>query len=490
VEGWLFRGYLALGLPLIAVYLLVPAGLPRAPVYIGLGMGSAVAIALGIRHYRPARASPWWMMSAGMFAWSFSDAVYIWYDDVLGIDPFPSIADVGYLLAYPLLGIGFMVLIRSRRSGPDWEGLIDSLVFTVALALLCWVFVMRSIVGDAEASILERVIAAAYPLGDVLVMGMLLRLLTTPGSRTMAFRYLLGAGVLLLIADVAFQIATLHTSYDASQLDLLYMGSYQLWGAAALHPSMRTLSEPAPESESMFGSWRLIGLTVASLVAPLTLALQLITGSPLDAWPVVVSSVILFLLVVTRMAGLLRRVQEQADQLAYLAQIDALTALPNRRTADAELVNYCRQSSANARELVVAMIDLDRFKVFNDTFGHPEGDRLLRESAAAWQARIPEGEGLMARYGGEEFLLILSGRSVAEVIALVDLLRASTPSGQTFSAGVAGWDGRETPTELLARADVALYTAKRAGRDRVIPAQRAPIESREVPPERSDGLSK
>ncbi len=118
------------------------------------------------------------------------------------------------------------------------------------------------------------------------------------------------------------------------------------------------------------------------------------------------------------------------------------------------------------------MLDFDRFKAYNDAHGHPEGDRLLREVACAWQACLRATDSL-ARYGGEEFALIAPVATVEEAVRLVDRLRAEVTEGQTCSAGVALWDGAETPTELLTRADAALYAAKLAGRDRTHLATRA-----------------
>jgi len=102
-------------------------------------------------------------------------------------------------------------------------------------------------------------------------------------------------------------------------------------------------------------------------------------------------------------------------------------------------------------------------------YGHQAGDRLLKEAAAAWTEQIRQID-VLARYGGEEFIVLLPGcdQSAAEVI--VRRLRAATPDGQTFSAGIAMWDGRETADQLVARADEALYRAKEAGRDRSVVA--------------------
>jgi diguanylate cyclase (GGDEF)-like protein len=110
------------------------------------------------------------------------------------------------------------------------------------------------------------------------------------------------------------------------------------------------------------------------------------------------------------------------------------------------------------------MFDLDHFKAYNDANGHPAGDRLLAAVAAAWAGCLRATDSL-ARYGGEEFALVAPGCSAEEAAALVDRLRAAVPGEVTCSAGVALWDGSESPDELLARADAALYAAKVAGRD-------------------------
>jgi diguanylate cyclase (GGDEF)-like protein len=116
---------------------------------------------------------------------------------------------------------------------------------------------------------------------------------------------------------------------------------------------------------------------------------------------------------------------------------------------------------------VAGLLDLDFFKRFNDAYGHQAGDLLLKEAAAAWRAELREID-VLARYGGEEFGLIITGLPAAEALEIVSRLRPVTPRGQTFSAGLAEWDGRQTADELVGRADEALYRAKAAGRDRVL----------------------
>ena len=201
--------------------------------------------------------------------------------------------------------------------------------------------------------------------------------------------------------------------------------------------------------------------------------IQATKGQVTDGVAIAVSSTTLFLLVVTRMALLLRQVEAQAGRLRDLAGVDELTGLPNRRGWTAELSSTLERARRDGGGLTVAMIDLDHFKQFNDEFGHPAGDRLLKTAAAAWREQLRTVDQL-ARYGGEEFIVLFHGADLATANEALARLRSVTPAGQTFSGGVARWDGTETSDELVARADRALYEAKNAGRDCVM---RAPEEA-------------
>jgi diguanylate cyclase (GGDEF)-like protein len=113
------------------------------------------------------------------------------------------------------------------------------------------------------------------------------------------------------------------------------------------------------------------------------------------------------------------------------------------------------------------MIDLDQFKTYNDTFGHLAGDLALKETAAAW-AHVVEGNGYVARYGGEEFGLFIPDSTHAVTLALIDRVRMLVAREQTCSIGVAQWQPDEQPAQAVARADEALYEAKRGGRNRIV----------------------
>lgn len=154
------------------------------------------------------------------------------------------------------------------------------------------------------------------------------------------------------------------------------------------------------------------------------------------------------------------------DVLSELAGTDDLTGLPNRRAWDAVARRELAQMRRTGRPVCVAMIDLDEFKAYNDTHGHPAGDSLLRELASGWRGVIRDVD-VLARYGGEEFALLLPGCGVPAGVGCIERLRRDMPGGTTCSAGLAQAAAGESLEDLLERADAALYRAKRAGRDRI-----------------------
>jgi diguanylate cyclase (GGDEF)-like protein len=227
-------------------------------------------------------------------------------------------------------------------------------------------------------------------------------------------------------------------------------------------------------TDRRFSRWRLALLTMATMIAPMLLAAQAWhdDNRVADAPAIVVGCVGMFLLVVARMAVLIRQVERQASVLEFqaaelteLAQRDALTGLANRRAWELALPLALDHARRDGSSLVLAVLDLDHFKRYNDQYGHQAGDRLLKEAAAAWMGGLRAGD-LLARYGGEEFALLVPDGQSRQAVELLDRLRPLTPSGQTFSAGVAVWDGQESSDALFARADAALYAAKDAGRNR------------------------
>jgi len=158
--------------------------------------------------------------------------------------------------------------------------------------------------------------------------------------------------------------------------------------------------------------------------------------------------------------------QKQLREERVLARTDALTGLPNRRAWDEALTAALDRASGGGEALVLAVIDLDDFKGFNDRYGHTAGDAMLVQSADAWRSTLRSTD-FLARFGGEEFSVLLPGCAIGSASRMLERLRAATPQPQTCSVGVAAWTSGDTPEDLVARADRALYEAKRQGRDRL-----------------------
>jgi diguanylate cyclase (GGDEF)-like protein len=232
---------------------------------------------------------------------------------------------------------------------------------------------------------------------------------------------------------------------------------------------MRSLSETAPDQAARLTVRRLGGLTtLAALMAPGILIVQHVTQPRTVDWiGAAVAAVVMLTLVLARIAGLVTQVQDQAAQLDALAHNDALTGVPNRRAWDLELARHLANARRDEEPVAIALLDLDHFKRFNDQYGHQAGDRLLKEASAAWRSQLRSHD-LLARYGGEEFGVCVPGLTAQALADLLDRVQAVTPLGQSFSGGVAQWTGDESPERLVARADEALYQAKRAGRNRVL----------------------
>jgi diguanylate cyclase len=177
--------------------------------------------------------------------------------------------------------------------------------------------------------------------------------------------------------------------------------------------------------------------------------------------------------------GEIDQLRQSLDSIRFESRTDALTALANRKQFDQSLNTAIKNAAANGTPLSLVMCDVDHFKAFNDNWGHPLGDDVLRLVARAIR-EVVTGHDLAARYGGEEFALVLPGATLAAAVTVAETLRKSIDdkpivqrsSGRTLgvvtlSFGVAQWAG-ENPRAFVERADACLYAAKRQGRNRVV----------------------
>jgi diguanylate cyclase (GGDEF)-like protein/PAS domain S-box-containing protein len=301
--------YLALGAVLCVLYVAVPPFKGCGPLMNLIGLSPVLAIVAGIRRHRPASALPWILLAAGSALFWLGDLYTYSYPHLLGAEvPFPSPGDALYVAMYPVMMAGLMLLVRRRNAGADRSGLVDGLILTVGLSLPAWIALMAPYLHQDDLSLLGKVVSVAYPIGDVILIGAAVRLALDTGRREPSFYLLTGSIVLLLLTDFAYGLLTLHGHYDHQLwLDAGWIGSYLLWGAAGLHPSMARLDQASPGREIVLTPFRLGLLTCASMMAPaIGLIHDLHTGD-VDYIVVRVASVTLFGLVVVRMAGLVRQ---------------------------------------------------------------------------------------------------------------------------------------------------------------------------------------
>jgi diguanylate cyclase (GGDEF)-like protein len=448
----------------------------QTAVAVGIGYLAVAAIVVGVLRYRPVGRLAWWAFALGLFLNVSGQVVEAVAGRVLRIETFPSVADLCYLGLYPPLLAGLVLLVRLRSERRDWAAVVDAAVITTGLGLLSWVFLIRPATDDPSLSTIGHLVSVAYPVGDILLLATMMRLLLGGGGRNTAFRLITASLGLFLAGDAAWAVINLlgwvPSHLPSYLLNTVFLLAYAVFGAAALHPSMRAVAQPAPAREVRLSPIQLGVLTAASLIAPGLLAAEVANRAVVDGPAIVVGSVVLFLLVVTRMAQLLRQVDAQSRRLAELVRIDELTGLPNRRALVSALPAAIEQASRTGARLTLGVVDLDHFKNFNDEYGHQAGDQLLRGAAAAWTAQLRAVD-YLGRHGGEEFLALFPGADVEEAAEVLQRLRAATPAGQSFSAGVATWDGTESADELISRADRALYRAKAFGRRRTVAAPSA-----------------
>jgi signal transduction histidine kinase len=310
----LWLAYLVLGLVAVGVYFLLPwDSLGQAALYDGIGASSAVAVVVGTRLNRPAKRLPWLLFAAGLLAFSVGDTIFNLYGYVWDTTPpIPSAADVFYLGAYPVIAAGLALLIVAFGALERRAGLIDAALFTVAFALVQWVFLMKDLVhGPGSAA--SKAVAAAYPGMDVLLISGLTVFWLCPAWRTVAYRYLAASLVLLLVADEVYGTSP-ETYANASWLDTGWLLSYVLWGVAALHPSMTALSRVSRSRAPRLTAGRLATLAAALLTAPVVLLAQRLTGGGVESVAIVICATLLSLLVLARIVGLFRALDRLRNQ--------------------------------------------------------------------------------------------------------------------------------------------------------------------------------
>ncbi|MGW6913974.1 putative bifunctional diguanylate cyclase/phosphodiesterase [Kitasatospora sp. NPDC054939] len=271
----------------------------------GIGLGGVAAIVVGVRLNHPAHARYWYLLALANFCFTAGEVVQVIQMQFLDLgNPFPSVADGFYLAEYLLYAAGVLGFIRWRTAHQDRGSLLDALILTMGLALLAWIYLILPYTRNPDLTWLQKSVAIAYPLGDVVVLALLLRLLVPRGGKSRSLQLLTVGTIGLLASDVLYGLIQLHGDWRiGTPVDLGWAAFYTAWGAAALHPSMVQLTRPVPSQGPDISHGRLALLALASLIAPGILIVESISGNTNNAGVIGAFSAILFLLVLARLAG-------------------------------------------------------------------------------------------------------------------------------------------------------------------------------------------
>ena len=469
---------LLVGAAMVVGYFLLPSPDLQDFAYQIPGGLAAVAVLAGTIIHRPPDVRPWLLLAAGLALTTAGD--WAWVILALhGLEPFPSIADGFYLTGMGLCVVAVSWMVRGRIPDGDRAGVVDALIVAVGIGLVSWTFLMAPIVADPAAAFVEIAFALAYPMLDILLLGVLVRILLAPGPRVPSLTFLMAALVALLLSDFPYAILALSDGYYTGHIvDAGWLIGSVLWATAALHPSMRRVAEPIAVGETRLSAWRLALLAAASLMAPAVLVIQWITDRPIDVLAIAGGSVVLYLLVIARLGGVVSDLRSNLTrrhllekELESRALHDPLTGLANRVLFSDRLEHALAQRD---ERVAVLFLDLDDFKTINDTFGHQAGDELLIAIAGAL-ARGVRPEDTVARLGGDEFaILVERGASEGTARVLAERLHTALRSPVRVaerdraigaSIGISlGESGAATADTLMREADIAMYVAKGEGK--------------------------
>jgi diguanylate cyclase len=421
----------------------------------------------------------WALLAGSAGSWAVGQATWVWYEHLARRElPFPSLADVGYLLAIPLAAAAMLAFPgRAERAALRARSLLDGAVIASSLLYTSWALVLGPVFRAGEGSVLEQAIALAYPAGDVVlvtIVFVVVARIRVGGAPVL----LLGAGLLsLAVADTGFAYLTQKGVYrTGSPTDVGWFAGYLLVAAAAWRPGAVGITWVGRRP----GRFQVLLPYVPLALAVTTSAAQQLRGQssgPFLYWTFVALVLLIVgrqLLTVLDNQALNRRLAAMVGELEHQAFHDGLTSLPNRALFRERVAHALRRRSQAGTPLALLFIDLDDFKTVNDQLGHAAGDDLLVEVGGRLKTCVRD-EDTVARLGGDEFAILLEQASSHEVVVRVAgrILEAMRPpfvlQGRQVqvgaSVGVTVSEASEVDA-VLREADVAMYMAKAHGKGR------------------------
>ncbi|MDQ2631683.1 MAG: GGDEF domain-containing protein [Actinomycetota bacterium] len=407
----------------------------------------------------PERAA-WLAITAAIFAWAAGEIWWTLYIEGNPSAPYPSPADVGYLAFYPLAVLGLYLLVRARARELDSRLWMDGLIAALGAGALGAALVFEFVAERTSGTAIEVATTLAYPFGDIvltaLVVGIIALTRWRPGR---TWSLLLSGLAAMAVADVAFTLQAYEATVPGGDwVEPIYLISAVLLGLAAWQPQAARI-----RPDARFDGWRemvIPGIVAAAMVG--LVAMQYFDHA--SALTTVLWSATM-LAVIGRLALSLRENKRLLEQV----RTDPLTGLGSQARLQMDIEERERPTSP----LTVILLDLNGFKHYNDTFGHPEGDKMLRLLGR----RLGEAIGTEAaayRLGGDEFVVMVErgladqGRTERDALA-VRAAEALTSRGSGFDLSAA-WgvasvpEEADSPGEAMRLADVRMYAQKESRR--------------------------
>jgi two-component system cell cycle response regulator len=423
-------------------------------------VSAACCLAAALRH-RGAERVAWTLIGLGVLAWSIGE---VYYTAVLWTEsdpPIPSPADIGYLLFPPLTLAGGVVLLRARARGVPRRRWLDGLTAALSVSAVSAAIVFQTVHDHVDGDPLAVATALAYPLWDLVLLGLFIGALAGTGWRLDRTWMLLALGVCTFwLADSLYLVRTAEGVYESGGwFDAGWWAGLLLIAAAAWQPA------PAPSDRPSDESLRAVAVPLGfGLVG-----LALLVGAAIQG----VNVLAVALAAASLLAVMGRTVVVLEDNVRMLrtsrdeALTDTLTGLGNRRALTRRLDEQLA-SLTPERPFVLALFDLDGFKHYNDTFGHPAGDALLVRLGASLRAFMAS-RGDVFRMGGDEFCALFEPGEDGLAPLVQGAALALSEHGEGFSVtcshGAIMLPGEALDAAgALSIADQRMYANKHAGR--------------------------
>ncbi|HEX6457231.1 MAG TPA: HD domain-containing phosphohydrolase [Solirubrobacterales bacterium] len=417
-------------------------------VYDAVVVGGALVVLARAALYEAERKA-WLALGAGLLLWALGQTYYSVFLYYASPAPFPSPADVLFLAFYPASYLALVLLLRARVAHLDPLAWVDGLIGALAVAGVAAALIFPPVLEALGGNPLGVAVSLAYPCFDLVLLGLLSGAFAASKWRTHGTWLLIAVALLLFAASDVVYLSALGQSTTA--LNVASVG----WPLAFL---LLAGASWLPQAES--------GATVARaerrrIAVPLAMGLVGIgllgAGSFVAVGAVAIAcGVACLLAVLVRLAITFEQNTRILAITETKAVTDALTGLANRRRlmADIEAV----VSATPPETMVLALFDLDGFKAYNDGFGHPAGDDLLRRLGAAL-AKSVEPHGCAYRLGGDEFCVLASTRALPAEAICKAAEEALTERGRGFAI-TASWGKVLIPAEVTTSTD-ALRVADR-----------------------------